>query len=279
MSSDQLHYDGLIVDLDGVVWLGGEPIDGSVQAIEELRVRGIRIVFVTNNSGRSREEHAAVLTEIGVLASSADVVTSVAAMARFLRSQRGLAGGRVLVIGGPPTIEEFERAGFQLVAAAHGFVPDAVVVAGHIGFDYEELAAATAAVRAGAPLYGTGRDAVYPTPEGLLPATGAILAAVEVASGVTATVIGKPEPFIFEVARESLVACERVAVVGDHLISDISGARKAGLGAILVLTGAATRDELEGAAIQPDLVVPNLAALVEGARGAAAGASRAPRQG
>jgi glycerol-1-phosphatase len=205
-----------------------------------------------------------VLTNIGVPATSADVVTSVAATARFLGSQRGLAGGRVLLIGGPAAIEEFERAGFRLLEAKHGGVADAVVVAGHSGFDYEQLAAAMTAVRAGAPLYGTGRDAVYPTPEGLLPATGAILAAVEVASDATATVIGKPEPFIFEIARESLVECERVVVVGDHLISDISGAKRVGLGAILVLTGAATRNEVESAAIEPDLVLPNLAALVRG---------------
>jgi HAD superfamily hydrolase (TIGR01450 family) len=189
-------------------------------------------------------------------------VTSVAATAQFLNSQRGLAGGRVLVIGGPSTLDEFAQAGFQLVSSADATVADAVVVAGHSGFDYHELAAATTAVRNGAPLYGTGRDAVYPTPLGLRPATGAILAAVEVASGVTATVIGKPEPFIFETARESLIGCESVAVVGDHLISDIAGAKKAGLAAILVLTGASTREELERAPIQPDVVLPRLAGLV-----------------
>ena len=263
----RLDYDGLIVDLDGVVWLGGEPIEGSVQAIASLRARGIRIVFVTNNSESSREEHAAQLQAIGVPATAADVVTSAAAAARFLSSQRGLAGGRVLVIGGPPVVEEFERSGFHVVRGTDGTVADAVVVAGHSGFDYHQLAAATTAVRNGAPLYGTGRDAVYPTPEGLRPATGAILAAVEAASGVTATVIGKPEPFIFEIAREALVGCEHVAVVGDHLVSDISGAKKAGLDAILVLTGTATRGELDGAPIQPDLVLASLAALVSGGRG------------
>jgi HAD superfamily hydrolase (TIGR01450 family) len=262
MSSNPLNYDGLIVDLDGVVWLSGEPIEGSVEAIATLRAQGIRIVFVTNNPERSRRQHAAVLTAIGIPANAADVVTSVAATAHILDAQRGLAGGRVLVIGGPSTLDEFAQAGFRLVSGADATVPDAVVVAGHSGFDYQELAAATTAVRNGAPLYGTGRDAVYPTLLGLRPATGAILAAVEVASGVTATVIGKPEPFIFETARESLSGCQSVAVVGDHLISDIAGASRAGLAAILVLTGAATREDLERATIQPDVVLPSLAGLV-----------------
>jgi HAD superfamily hydrolase (TIGR01450 family) len=261
MSLGTLPYDGLIVDLDGVVWLGGEPIDGSVRAIDALRAMGIRIVFVTNDPGSSRERHAAALTAIGIPAIAADVVTSVAATVRFLSSQPGIATGRVLVIGGPSAMDEFDQAGFQRVAGAEAASADAVVVAGHRGFDYQQLAEATTAVRAGAPLYGTGRDAVYPTPEGLRPATGAILAAVEAASGVAATVIGKPEPFIFEIAREQLVGCERVAAVGDHLVSDISGAKNAGLDAILVLTGAATEDDLERAPIRPDLVLPDLAAL------------------
>jgi glycerol-1-phosphatase len=263
MNRGRFSYDGLIVDLDGVVWLDGEPIDGAVRALATLRARGIHIVFVTNNPESSRDEHAGRLTAIGVPATAEEVVTSGAATARFLKSRRGLADARVLVVGAPSLHDEFERAGFDVVRGPDSTLPDAVVVGGHSGFDYEELSAATAAVRAGARLYATGRDAVFPTPEGPRPATGAILAAIEVASGVTATVIGKPEPFIFEIAREILVGCERVAVVGDHLIADISGAKRAGLDAILVLTGAATRDELDRAPIQPDLVLPGLAALAE----------------
>ncbi len=236
----RFDYDGLIVDLDGVVWLGGEPIKGAARAITTLRARGIRVLFVTNDPQSSRDEHAGQLVALGIPATAADVITAAAATARHLRAQRHLAGCGVLVVG--------SRA-------------EVVVVGGHDGFDFEELRAATTALHNGAALYATGRDAVYPTRDGPRPATGAILAAVEVAAGVTATVIGKPEPFMFEVARGALTGCRHVAVIGDHLISDVVGAKRAGLDAILVLTGTATRDDLEQAAIQPDLVLPSLAAL------------------
>lgn len=257
----RFDYDGLIVDLDGVVWLGGEPIKGAARAITTLRARGMRVLFVTNDPQSSRDEHAGQLVALGIPATAADVITAAAATARHLRAQRHLAGCGVLVVGSRALRDEIAQAGFRLVPAAEACRAEVVVVGGHDGFDFEELRAATTALHNGAALYATGRDAVYPTRDGPRPATGAILAAVEVAAGVTATVIGKPEPFMFEVARGALTGCRHVAVIGDHLISDVVGAKRAGLDAILVLTGTATRDDLEQAAIQPDLVLPSLAAL------------------
>jgi HAD superfamily hydrolase (TIGR01450 family) len=259
--SRRFDYDGLIVDLDGVVWLGGEPIKGAAHAITTLRARGTRVLFVTNDPQSSRGEHAGRLVALGIPATAADVMTAAAVTARHLRAQRHLAGCGVLVVGSRALRDEIAQAGFRLVPAAEARRAEVVVVGGHDRFDFEELRAATTAVRNGAALYATGRDAVYPTRDGPRPATGAILAAVEVAAGVTATVIGKPDPFMFEVARDALAGCRHVAVIGDHLISDIVGAKRAGLDAILVLTGTTTRDDLEQAATQPDLVLPSLAAL------------------
>jgi HAD superfamily hydrolase (TIGR01450 family) len=139
---------------------------------------------------------------------------------------------------------------------------DIVVVGGHGGFDYRELKTASQAVRRGARLYACGRDATFPMPDGPWPATGAIVAAVETASGVRATSVGKPEPYIFEIARSLLADCRRVAVVGDNMQSDIAGGKRAGLTTILVLTGTTTRDELQSADIEPDLALPDLAAVV-----------------
>jgi glycerol 3-phosphatase-2 len=260
----RIQYDGLIVDLDGVVWLGGTPIDGAAHAIGTLRARGTRIVFVTNDPQSSREAFATRLTAMGVPATAEDVVTSAAATARHLSSDRLIPGRNVLVVGGPALVAEIERVGLTVVPPIEASRADVVVVGGHDGFDYAQLTAATKAISVGAALYATGRDAVFPTPQGPLPATGALLAAIEVAGGVTATVIGKPEPFIFEIARDILVGCRRVAVVGDHLDSDVGGAKRAGLEAILVLTGATTASELATAVVRPDLVVPTLAAFVSG---------------
>ena len=258
----RFEYDGLIVDLDGVVWLGGVPIDGAAHAIGVLRSRGVRIVFVTNDPQGSREEFATRLTAIGIPVTEADVVTSAAATARFMASQRQVFPRGALVVGGPALRAEIERAGLPIVSPSDTRAVDVVVVGGDDGFDYGQLVAATRAIRGGAALYATGRDAVFPTEEGLLPATGAILASIEVATGTTATVIGKPEPFIFEIAREILAECRHVAVIGDNLISDIAGAKRAGLDAILVLTGMATADDLERAVTKPDFVLPSLAAIL-----------------
>ena len=256
-------FDGLIVDLDGVVWLGGHPIDGAAEAIAKLRARGTRVLFLTNDPQSSRDDLAARLSALDIPATAADVLTSAAATARFLASQPHFRGNRALVIGSPALRREIEEAGFHIVPPADAGRAELVVVGGHDRFDYAELQAATAAVVHGAELFATGRDPVVPAPDGPRPATGAILAAVETATGVTATIIGKPEPFVFEVARTSLTGCENVAVVGDNLASDIAGAKRSGLDAILVLTGTATEADLEQAALQPDLVLASLAELAE----------------
>jgi 4-nitrophenyl phosphatase len=117
------------------------------------------------------------------------------------------------------------------------------------------------AIGSGDKLFATGRDPFVPTRNGHEPATGAILAAIETASGATATITGKPEPHIFAIARHLLPGCKRVAMIGDNLATDIAGAKRAGLDAILVLSGATDPVELKQATARPDLVLPSLAAL------------------
>jgi HAD superfamily hydrolase (TIGR01450 family) len=256
-----LHYDGLIIDLDGVVWRGKEPIAGAAAAIMALRARGIRVVFLTNEPGRSRGELVAKLAGMGVPAKEADVLTSAAATAQFVSSLDDLEGRRALVAGPPALHEEIRTAGFELVSFDEAARACVVVVGGHEGFDYEELLATTAALRNGARLFATGRDAVFPTESGPRPGTGAVLAAVEIAGGAVAQVIGKPERIMFDIARRALGGCDRVAMVGDNLVADIEGAMRAGLDAILVMSGTTSRAELERSNVRPDLVLETLAAL------------------
>lgn len=254
-------YDGLIIDLDGVVWLGGRPIDGVARALSSLRARGVRTLFLTNDPGHSRATQAERLSAIGIPATPDDVLTASAATAAFLAAQEHIAGTRALVVGSQALRHEFVAAGFELVAPAEARTAKLVVIGGHDRFNYAELQGATRAVGAGAALFATGRDPFVPTADGREPATGAILAAVETATGSTATIIGKPEPHMFAVARGLLADCERVAVVGDNLATDIAGARRAGLASILVLSGATVAGDLERAQVQPDMVLPTLAAL------------------
>jgi 3-hydroxyisobutyrate dehydrogenase/2-hydroxy-3-oxopropionate reductase len=256
-------YDGLIIDLDGVVWRGGDPIPDAAEAIAAVRRSGIRVLFVTNESRRSRAALAERLAEIGIPATVADVRTSASVAACVAGSLPRLVDRRALVVGPPALHDEIKGAGFQLVACEQAREAGVVVVGGHEGFDYRELRAAAVAVRGGARLISTGRDAIFPMPDGPWPATGAILAAIETAGGMPAVVVGKPERIMFDIAREALAGCTRIGVIGDHLTADIEGAKRAGLDAILMLTGATSQADLEQAPIPPDLVLDSLAALPE----------------
>ena len=254
-------YDGLIIDLDGVIWCGDDPIAGAAEAIAAVRGADTRVLFVTNEPRRSRSALATRLAEIGIPATEVDVLTSAAVAARVAGEVTGLANRRALVVGPPALHDEIKRAGFQLVTCEEARQAEVAIVGGHEGFDYGELRAAAVAVRSGASLLATGRDAVFPMPDGPWPATGAILAAIETAGGAPAVVVGKPERIIFDIACEALAGCERIGVIGDHLTTDIEGAKRAGLDAILVLTGVTRRADLERAPMRPDLVLDSLAAL------------------
>lgn len=254
-------YDGLIIDLDGVIWLGREPVSGAAEAVARLRASGTRIVFLTNDPQATRAEQAARLTAIGIPATAPDVITSAYATGRYVAAHRDLAGRAALVCGPPALREEIRQAGIRVLPRARAHQAGLVVIAGHERFGYADISAATRAITAGAVLLATGRDAVVPTSDGPVPATGAILAAVETAAATAATVLGKPDPSIFRIACEALEGCAAIAVVGDNLAADIAGAKRAGLAAILVLTGAATEDDARRCMIQPDLILPSIAAL------------------
>lgn len=265
------EFDGLLVDLDGVVWVGREPVAGSAEALQSLIDAGMEIAFVTNNPGRPAAEYARRLSEAGVEVAPERVVTAGEATAALAVERIG-RGGRAFVIGAPAFHETVSAAGLEPAedveprgegTGVRAVDADAVLVSGHRGFDYTELYSATQALQRGARLFATSRDPTLPMPGGeAWPGTGAVLAAVETASGATAEIGGKPEPRLFELARERIGAATRVAMVGDRVSSDIEGGRRAGLETILVLSGATTRAEAERAKPAPDRVVANLAGLL-----------------
>lgn len=255
-------YDGFILDLDGVVYVGDDPVPGSPETIVALRQRGKRVLYLTNDARSSRQGYAAKLRRLGVPADPTDVITCGAATAESIRAD-GLADGRsAFVIGSPALADEIAAAGLHLLSGATGRTAEVVVVGGHEAFDFDELRTATQAVLRGAALYGTNRDATFPMPDGPWPGTGAILAAVEFATGRTAHVAGKPEAFIFEMARRAVGGAARVAMVGDRLDADIAGGHRAGLATILVLSGCTHPDDLPGAEVRPDHVVERLAGVL-----------------
>jgi glycerol-1-phosphatase len=255
------RFDGLLIDLDGVVWIGREPVPGSVEALQALLEAGKRIVFVTNNPGRLPQAYVERLQGLGVEVGPEQIVTAGIAVARLAGEAAG-AGGTAFVIGASPLKEMVAATGARLVEGEEADRADAVVVSGHKGFDYGELRAAKFALDHGAKLFATSHDPTMPYPGGELPGTGAVLAAVEVASGKQATIAGKPERHLFEMAKE--VAGEgRLAMVGDRISSDIDGGRAAGLETVLVLSGTTGREEAEAADPAPDHVLDDLAALLQ----------------
>jgi HAD superfamily hydrolase (TIGR01450 family) len=255
------EYDGLLVDLDGVVWIGREPVSGSAEALTELIEGGKPVVFVTNNPGRPASTYAERLRAAGIPADEAQIVTA-GMVTAALAAQRAGEGTASFVIGADAFKETAAAAGLELLDGEAARQAGAVLVSGHRGFDYDELLTATLALQGGAMLFATSRDPTLPMPGGAWPGTGSVLAAIETASGAVAEIGGKPERHLFELARERLPTAGRVAMVGDRIASDIEGGRRAGLATVLVLSGASTRAEAEAAEPPPDHVVDDLAALL-----------------
>jgi HAD superfamily hydrolase (TIGR01450 family) len=257
------RYDQLIVDLDGCVWIGDKPVDGSVEAVEQLREAGKRIAFATNNSRRTGEDYVRKLWGMGIQASVGDVVTVGGAMQHLLAETR--RGMTVFVIGTQAMVDHVADAGLKVMNNTDlASRADLVVVSGTEQVTYDDVRLASLALQRGADFLATSRDPTYPMPDGFWPGTGAVLAAVETASGREATVVGKPEPQLFLTALERLGE-GRTLVVGDRIESDIEAAKRAELDGALVLTGEATAEQAEASSDpRPVAVADSLLALVSG---------------
>lgn len=256
----------VIFDLDGVVYRGEEPIPGARELIDWLHERDVVVRFATNNSMVTRSGYVDRLGGMGIRTTAGEVVTSTSATVEHLRRHASEVRS-VLVIGAAGMRDELVDAGLDVVMAADAAAEhpggrlarsfDAVIVGLDPMVDYGRLAAAMAAVAAGARLIATNADARYPTPAGFLPGAGSIVAALSTATGVEATVIGKPGPAMFTAILEaSGVAAVEAVVVGDNPAADVVGARRSGCASILVLTGVADEaaaEVLEGER-RPDAV-------------------------
>ena len=246
-------YDQLLLDLDGCVYVGEDAIPGSADAVAALRAAGKGVAFVTNDARRSGEEYVRKLWGLGFKASLEEVVTVGGAVQHVLAERD--AWRSAYVVGATVMHRHVDEAGLKIVNGRDVPVPDVVVVAAHDDFTYNELRGAVQAVLGGAALVCAGRDPVFPTPDGLWPGTGAVVAAVEAATGVEAENLGKPAAQPFLTALERLgadPAGSRTLVVGDRLDSDLAGAAAAGLDGAIVLTGATTAWEARAAALEAD---------------------------
>jgi HAD superfamily hydrolase (TIGR01450 family) len=255
------RFDAFLIDLDGVIHLGGVPIPGAVETMAALRLAGKDIRFLTNDPRSTCEDRAARLRGMGIAALPAEVVTSAAVTAAYLAANEP-RGATAFVIGTSGLRTDLEAAGLRILEGEDGREADVVVVGEHEGFNYHELRVATQAVLNGAHLYGTARDGTFPSSNGPNPASGALLAAVEAAAEVRGVAVGKPEPHMFEAALVGMPDRSRVAVIGDNLEADIAGGLAAGIVTILVLTGNTDRARLAASLIQPDFVLEDLSGLL-----------------
>jgi len=219
-----------IVDLDGVLWLAGEPIGDVAGAIARIIDRGARVVYATNNSSPTTAEMLARLSRIGIEAGPDDLVPSARVAASLLEP-----GERVHLLGGGGTPEALEARGVEIVGRGR---VDAVVVGWSRSFDFATLTAASSAARETGRLIATNSDPTHPTPDGLLPGSGALLAAVATASGVTPEVAGKPNPPMVAYIRRTVLSGGTTAVmVGDQPGTDGILAQRLGIPFALVDSG------------------------------------------
>ncbi len=250
----------LLVDLDGVVYRGAEPVPGVAAVLADRAGRGDDVVYVTNNSMHYRTDYVARLSAMGAPIGPDRVVSSARATALYLATHEPTIR-RVLAVGAGGLERELRDVGLDVVTATHAATrmhqegvdgwtaaggPDAVVSGLDPTFTYLRRAAAADCIRAGARYIATNRDPVYPTERGLRPGAGSIAAALEATTGVTPLSIGKPGPHLLELAAEAVGRRASDAVmIGDGIATDLPAAHAVGARSVLMLTGVTTRAEVE----------------------------------
>jgi 4-nitrophenyl phosphatase len=254
------ELDGLVCDLDGVLYRGDQAIEGAAEAIDRLRRQGARVVFCTNNSRSTLDQYVTKLSSIGVEAGTEDIVTSAVVTAEVLRD-RGFSGKTAIVVGGDGIRDALGDVCISVKDDATVTKSDLVVVGWDPDFHYEAMRRAADAVRAGATFIATNDDASFPGPDGLWPGAGAILASIQTAGGRTAEVMGKPHAPMLETVAKRLDGCRHIAIVGDRPETDLAGAPGRGWKTILVLSGVTRREQAAEVVPPPDLILESLAEL------------------
>jgi 4-nitrophenyl phosphatase len=263
----------LLVDLDGVVYRGRNPVPGVAAVLRDRAAKGDRVIYVTNNSSRHRDEYRAQLTQMDLPLAAESIVTAARATAVML-SERDPRPKLAMVLGGPGLARELRDEHIRVVPPTERGLaakPDTVVVGVDFRLSYRRLSIAADAARDGALFVATNRDPIYPAADDqLFAGAGSIVAAVAVASGRQPDfAVGKPEPGLFRAAAEVGGArVEDAVIIGDNVFSDIAGARNVGARSILMLTGVTTPEMAKGlpAADRPTAVAGDakeLAAALE----------------
>lgn len=255
----------LILDMDGVLWHGMQPMPGLPDFFEKLQALGLNWVFATNNSSKTRAQYVKKFGGMGVTIDPAQVMTSAIATAHYMRDSLP-AGANVYVMGGDGLHHAIAEAGFHVLADTDDqTAADAVAVGLYTAISYEAMSIATIQVRQhGAKLIASNADSTYPSERGLLPGAGALVAAIETATDQQAVVVGKPYPIMYQQALKLLgdtATLHNTVMVGDRLNTDIAGAAGAGMRSVLVMSGITQPADLETSDLKPDFVLSGIGAL------------------
>lgn len=245
-----------LLDMDGVLVRGGQPIPGSADYVAELVATGTPFQIFTNNSRFTPEDHAERLRAVGFPVQAEHIYTSGLATARFVELQK--PGSSVYVIGDHGLVDALQRAGCRITE----FAPDFVVLGDTASYHYEQIVAGAKLIAQGAWFLATNPDVIGPTERSFHPACGAIAALIEKATGRQPYFVGKPNPFMMRGALDRLgVDAADTIMVGDRMDTDVVAGLESGLKTALVLTGVSTRADMERFPFRPDHVIERLADL------------------
>lgn len=258
-------FDGFIFDCDGVVWRGETKIEEVDKVVEILRKRNKKIIFLTNNSTKTRKDYVKKLEAFGIKTNVNEIITSGYATGHYLKRKYG-TDLKILIIGEDGLEDEMRNFGYTIIYedASWNFKVDAVVVGLDRQLTYDKLAAGAYAILNGAKFIATNTDPNIPTEKGLLPGAGAIVSFLETATGIKPEIIvGKPNAEIMNFALRVLnVKPEKVLVIGDRIETDILAAKRVECKSLLVLTGATTLNDVEKSKIKPNFVLKSLADMI-----------------
>lgn len=258
-SFDPQKIRALILDMDGVLWRGEKLLVDLPAIFARIEQLGLGLVLATNNATRTPQHYIDKLSGFGVTLEDNQIINSAQATAFYL-SQQHPDGGAVYIVG-----EE----GLHFALQTRGFYhadKNVLAVIGSLdrGIHYKKLEEATLLIRAGAPFIGTNPDSSYPSPEGLLPGAGAILAAIEAASDTKPILIGKPQPAMYQAALHRLgTTPEETLMIGDRLETDIAGAQNLGCPTALVLSGVSTLEMAQAWQPAPEIIAADLTAVLK----------------
>ena len=266
MKADQLkQLCGVLLDADGVLWKEAQPLADLPGIFTRLEQLGLDVVVVTNNSTRTPAYYLERFREMGVPLEDGQVINSSLATAEYLQRQHP-GGGYVFLVGETGLYQTLEQHGFTHLDPPSDKEEDllAVVAGMDRELTYRKIDRAAALIRLGVPFIGTNPDKTYPTPEGLSPGAGTVLAAIQAASGQQPQIMGKPRKGLFQSAFRRL-GCDpgMVLMVGDRLETDILGAHRAGCLSTLVLSGVSSAEDAEDYQPAPDWIFPDITGVIE----------------